>query len=51
MKFKQHINYLFMELREIVTSKANVSFFIGEDTVLGHLEGLCVPEGINHGRG
>ena len=50
MKSKLHINYLLMELKEIVISKANVSFSVGEDTVLRNLEGLCVPEGINHGR-
>ena len=41
MKSKLHINYLLMELKEIVISKANVSFSIGEVTVFGHLEGLC----------
>ena len=51
MKYKQHINYLFMELKEMVISKVNESFSIKEDRVLGHYEGLCVPEGINHGTG
>ena len=44
VKYKQHLDPLFMELKELVLSKLNESFSQGGDSVLRFLGILCVPD-------